>query len=417
MKYSLARCMLFVAFLVLLLAMTISVSAQVQPDSVQANSVEWLTYVDPRFDFSIKYPSNWQVIPRDDSDPNALSGLLVFAPVAVSDSVGSDNGDPHQLGPHIIVGHYLAELEDGQSLSAWTTLYESLGHESDRAGMERQPRKSFRVHGARAVYEQGVSPLTTYQFTNLARENVVWFVWTNIPSIDSYATVYKRMVRSFRLSQNTPANLREVYGSDFTPMDMEQALRLSSDNGVTVLSGLIDDEEQAGLIPQVTGLTSTWKSPVINASYGARTVRCGSEAHNDNSGGTYSKYAADISAGDLTNVYASKAGTVTFAGFKTNGYGNLVTIKASGGKEAYYAHLHFIFTQTGYSVPTYSFIAQSGNSTYPSNPSFPYHLHFHVRLDNSSVDLVGMDGFTAYAGKWPGTPGRYEDCGTMGRPN
>src|SRR5690606_8240857 len=101
MKYSLARCMLFVAFLVLLLAMTISVSAQVQPDSVQANSVEWLTYVDPRFDFSIKYPSNWQVIPRDDSDPNALSGLLVFAPVAVSDNVGSDNGDPHQLGPHI----------------------------------------------------------------------------------------------------------------------------------------------------------------------------------------------------------------------------------------------------------------------------------------------------------------------------
>lgn len=415
MRSTLVRCTVLVALLLLVLVATASALPQIQSDHAQANSVRWLTYVDPRFDFSIRYPSDWQVIPRDDSDPNALSGLLVLVPKATPNSIA--NNDPHELGPHIIVGHYLAELEDDQTLSEWTELYESLGHESDRVDIQRQPRRVFRVHGAKAVHEEGISPLTTYQFTNLARENIVWFVWTNIPSADSYAAVYERMVQSFRLSKNTPANLREVYGNGFTPMDIEQALRLSSDNRVPVLPGLIDVQEQASLVPQVTGLTSTWKSPVINASYGARTVRCGSEAHNDNSGGTYSKYAADINAGDLTSVYASKAGTVTFAGFKTNGYGNLVTIKASGGKEAYYAHLHFIFTQTGYSVPTYSFIAQSGNSTYPSNPSFPYHLHFHVRLDNSSVDLVGMDGFTAYAGKWPGTPGRYEDCGTMGRAN
>jgi len=225
------------------------------------------------------------------------------------------------------------------------------------------------------------------------------------------------MVRSFHLGQKAPTNLRGVYGNDFTPMDMEEALRLSAEDEVAKLPGSFDIEQHAGLTPLASGLTSTWKSPVINAPYGARIVRCGSEAHNDNSGGSYSKYAADINAGSLTHVYASKAGTVTFAGFKTNGYGNLVTIKASGGKEAYYAHLHFIFTQTGYPVPTYSFIAQSGNSTFPSNPSFPYHLHFHVRLGNSSVDLVGMDGFTAYSGKWPGTPGGYEDCGTMGRAN
>ena len=260
MKPSFSRYLMLVVVATML---TASVSVFAQTDSPKSNSVEWLTYADPRFDFSIKYPSDWEVIPRDDSDPNAVSGLLVFAPVAAPDNI--DINDPHEFGPHIIVGHYLAELEDGQSLSEWTEIYESLGHESDRASIQRQPRRVFRIHGARAVHEEGVSPLTTYQFTNLAHKNMVWDIWTNIPSTDPYAAVYNRMVRSFRFGRNSPANLRAAYGSDIVPMDMEEILRMSSEEQTAGFQDLTNPTGQQD--PQITDLTDTWKSPVLNSCY------------------------------------------------------------------------------------------------------------------------------------------------------
>jgi len=189
-KPILTRRWLFIVMTALLLVMTVSVSARTQSDSAPAGPVRWLTYVDPRFDFTIKYPANWQVIPRDDSDPTAVSGFVVFMPVVPPNNAGDYS---HGSGPYVTVGPYLAELKNGQSLSEWTDLYESLGHESDRAAIQRQTRKVFRVNGARALHEEGISPLTTYQFTNAAHRSVVWDIWTNIPSSDPLATVYNAL--------------------------------------------------------------------------------------------------------------------------------------------------------------------------------------------------------------------------------
>lgn len=249
----------------------------------------------------------------------------MFVPIGTPDSVTAV--DPHHPGAHVVVVPYLAELKDGQSLSEWTEMYESLGHASDRATIQRQPRRVFRVNGAKAVHEEGVSPLTTYQFTNIARKNMVWDVWTNIPSTDPLATIYDRMVRSFRFGHNSPRNLRDAYGSGFLPMEMEEAIRLSTQGDEIESSSVADGHSRPNQTQAYVQLTSAWKSPVLNASYGPRTVRCGSTKHTNTSSNAYSKYAADISAGSLTNVYASMAGTVTFAGMKNNGFGNLVTIR------------------------------------------------------------------------------------------
>lgn len=164
---------------------------------------------------------------------------------------------------------------------------------------------------------------------------------------------------------------------------------------------------------EAMALGSDWKSPVKNSTNGIpRNVRCGSEAHNNNTGGTYSKHAADIGVGNLTSVYAAMGGTVTFSGWANNGYGNLITVQATDGKLAYYAHLSHFFPMAGSQTYTLTLIALSGNSS--TTQPMAYHLHFHVRNGNNSVDLTGMSGFTNY-GNYPGTPGVYANCGSMGR--
>ena len=266
------RRMLVVIAMLATLVVSFTVSAQEQAALAEADAVRWLTYVDPRFDFSIKYPSNWQVIPRDDSDPNAVSGILAFAPIGAPDS--EDKADPHDTGPHVVVVPYLAELKDGQSLSVWTETYESLGNESDRTAFQRQPRRLFRVNGAKAVHEEGMSPLTAYQFTNIAHKNVVWDIWTNIPSTGALAKVYDRMVRSFRFGRNAPTNLRDAYGSNFIPLDMEEAARVAQK---------LEADEQLGGGPGILALNTTWQAPVRKSSNGGQqfTATCGSTQHDD----------------------------------------------------------------------------------------------------------------------------------------
>ncbi len=319
MKSTPVRYTLFVVSVILLLTMTVSVSARVQSDFTQDAPVKWLTYIDPRFDFSINYPSNWEVIPRDDSDPNALSGTLVFAPTSISDVV--TDVDPHEHGPYIVVVPYLAELKDGQPLSGWTEMYEWLGHpEEERPWPEGKTRGGW-----------------DYQFTNIAYKNVVWVVWTNVPSSDPSGAVYHQMVQSLKFGWNTPSSLKDVYGDNFVPMDLEIALRLSSENDATAYIEPSAQMENT-FVPMKTGLTSTWKSPVTNTTSGPRQANCGSDKHKDPKPGqpanSYSGWAVDIMVPEGTIVTNSKDGTVTFFGWRTDGYGNLVTVKASGGKVA-----------------------------------------------------------------------------------
>lgn len=405
-------------FMALVFAVTSVAATSDKPSFKGAVSgdTEWATYIDPRFDFSVEYPTNWYVMPRDDSNSEARSGLLMFVPSEVieHETATEESHNPHEEVPQVIIGLYLAEQEADQSLQEWTEQYEAASNDFSEALMRRQPRRTLNINGANAVREEGVSPLTTYQFTNLVHGRTVWFIWTNITSLaeDPYSSVYEEMLESFRFGRNTPTNLKQVYGDTFQPLRLSN---LSTEN-IPVNRNL---DLQTGInttnlenFSSISVLSSAWKSPVLNGPSGPRNVRCGSEQHNNDPGGSYSKHAADIGVGSLTNVYAAMGGTVTFAGWANNGYGNLITVQASDGKVAYYAHLNAIFTGVGYQLSTYMFIAHSGNSS--TIPNMPYHLHFHVRDGNSSVDLTGMSGFTNY-GNYPGTPGVYENCGSMGR--
>lgn len=98
---------------------------------------------------------------------------------------------------------------------------------------------------------------------------------------------------------------------------------------------------------------------------------------------------------------------MTFAGQHNTTYGNLIKIMASGGKEAFYAHLSSIYVSPGAYVSSPSQIALSGNSG-----GVDAHLHFHVRNGSNPENLVGMLGFYPKA-NWP--TDNDESCAEMGR--
>lgn len=243
---------------------------------------------------------------------------------------------------------------------------------------------------------------------------MVWDIWTNIPSTDPLAKVYDRMVRSFRFGKNSPANLREAYGREFKSLDMEAMTKANSGT-----QDQNDYDGQQTLGPILNDLTSSWQSPVLKKTTGElRTVKCGSPAH---TGSSY--WAADISVTDHTSVWNSKIGTVTFAGNKNDGYGNLVQVQAQGGKEAYYGHLESISSATlsniNKQIGTGFWLGWSGHSTCSTCQSLLPHLHFHVHWGGTAMDLWGMTGFYPDNDNtpWPGSPGSgiETSCAQMGR--
>jgi len=83
-----------------------------------------------------------------------------------------------------------------------------------------------------------------------------------------------------------------------------------------------------------------------------------------------------------TPVHAGGVGVVSFAGFNTGGYGNLVVVSHRLGFESWYAHLSRIAASPGQRVSggvTIGYVGSTGHSTGP-------HLHFEVRHFGSPVD-------------------------------
>lgn len=76
-----------------------------------------------------------------------------------------------------------------------------------------------------------------------------------------------------------------------------------------------------------------------------------------------------------TQILASEAGTVVFAGWDNTGYGNCVIIQHSDGNATLYAHLSQIYVKVGQKVSRSQVIGLSG-STGNSTGS---HLHFEAR--------------------------------------
>ncbi len=90
----------------------------------------------------------------------------------------------------------------------------------------------------------------------------------------------------------------------------------------------------------------------------------------------------DIAAPTGTAVIASRSGTVSYAGWSSRGYGNLVKISHAGGAETWYAHHSKILVSVGQYVNQGEVIALVGSTGLSTGP----HVHFELHEAGRAVD-------------------------------
>jgi murein DD-endopeptidase MepM/ murein hydrolase activator NlpD len=93
-------------------------------------------------------------------------------------------------------------------------------------------------------------------------------------------------------------------------------------------------------------------------------------------------FGVDIAAGAGSPVHAADTGTVTFAGWNSGGYGNLVIIDHGNGFVTYYAHNSQLCVSKGDKVnqgTTIALVGTTGDST-------GNHCHFEVVHNGQKVD-------------------------------
>lgn len=92
----------------------------------------------------------------------------------------------------------------------------------------------------------------------------------------------------------------------------------------------------------------------------------------------------DFPAPTGTRVGAGGSGTVSFAGWNSGGYGNLVVIQHRLGFQSWYAHLSSIAVRSGQAVTGGSRVGYVGSTGHSTGP----HLHFEVRLNGTPINPV-----------------------------
>lgn len=94
----------------------------------------------------------------------------------------------------------------------------------------------------------------------------------------------------------------------------------------------------------------------------------------------------DIAAPTGTPVGAARSGTVTFAGWSSQGYGNLVRLRHTDGSETWYAHFSSIAVSVGQYVSQGAIIGRVGSTGLSTGP----HLHFELHERGQAIDPLGI---------------------------
>jgi murein DD-endopeptidase MepM/ murein hydrolase activator NlpD len=96
--------------------------------------------------------------------------------------------------------------------------------------------------------------------------------------------------------------------------------------------------------------------------------------------------ALDIGAPYGSTVYAAAGGTITFAGWMSEGYGYSVIIDHGEGKETWYNHLKGTLLQAGGFVPRGTAIGEVGSTGHSTGP----HVHLEWHVNGERLDPVGF---------------------------
>jgi murein DD-endopeptidase MepM/ murein hydrolase activator NlpD len=124
----------------------------------------------------------------------------------------------------------------------------------------------------------------------------------------------------------------------------------------------------------------------------------------------------DFPAAMGSRVGAAGVGVVTFAGWNSGGYGNLIVVRHRLGYETWYAHLSGFAVRTGASVQggvVLGYVGSTGRSTGP-------HLHWEVRHNGVPVNpapmLLSRNSLSKPAAGPDSSAKRAHDCEPSGKP-
>ena len=90
----------------------------------------------------------------------------------------------------------------------------------------------------------------------------------------------------------------------------------------------------------------------------------------------------DFAARTGTRISAADGGTVTWAGWKSGGWGYLVVINHGNGLETYYAHNSKVLVRVGQKVTKGQQIAKMGSTGNSTGP----HVHFEIHKNGNYVN-------------------------------
>jgi murein DD-endopeptidase MepM/ murein hydrolase activator NlpD len=90
----------------------------------------------------------------------------------------------------------------------------------------------------------------------------------------------------------------------------------------------------------------------------------------------------DFPASTGTPVFAARSGRVTWAGWRSGGYGYLVSIAHGSGERSMYAHLSSIAVIRGGRVAGGTLVGRVGSTGLSTGP----HLHFELRVRGAALD-------------------------------
>ncbi len=122
-----------------------------------------------------------------------------------------------------------------------------------------------------------------------------------------------------------------------------------------------------------TNMITPLKQSVLTSEYGYRISPI--------SGKWKFHSGIDLAASEGTDVFACKAGEVTYTGFNAT-YGNYVIITHYNGMKSIYAHLSRITAQRGQKLNGGTLIGKVGTTGMSTGP----HLHFELIKNGSSTD-------------------------------
>lgn len=152
----------------------------------------------------------------------------------------------------------------------------------------------------------------------------------------------------------------------------------------TVLEAPVNEIVRKGTqkIPAIVEQASSGRFPlplkagtyVISSQFGMRTLDGVTRMHN----------GVDLAAPTGTPIYASQAGTVTYAG-SASGYGLVVYIDHGNGVQTRYGHCSKLLVKKGATVKKGELIALVGSTGHSTGP----HCHFEVRIDGTPVNPLG----------------------------